>query len=42
MDFCTFTLCTDPFQMKVVSGQFLLLPCFIEMLVINASRIDPD
>ena len=24
------------------SGQFLLLPCFIEMPVINANSVDPD
>ena len=41
VDSSTWTLWTSPFSVKEVSGQFSLLP-FIEMLVINANRVDPD
>ena len=35
MDFSTRTLWTGPFQVKGMSGHFLLLPCFIEIQVFN-------
>ena len=42
MDFSTLTLWTGPFQVKDVSGWFLLLPWFTEIPVFNANSIDPD
>ena len=36
-----FYLLTGQFPVKGVSGLFSLLPCFIEMSVINATSVDP-
>ena len=33
---------TDPFLTEGVSGQFLSLPCFIEIPDFNANSADPD
>ena len=42
VDSPTLTLRTGLFPIKGVSGQFLLLPCFIEIPVFNANSVDPD
>ena len=42
MDSSALTLWTGPFPIEGVSGEFLLLPCFIEITVINANSVDPD
>ena len=44
MDSSTLTLWTGPgrFPIYGMSGQFLLLPCFIEITVFNANSVDPD
>ena len=42
MNSATLTLWTGPFQIKGVSGWFLLLPCFIDIPVLNANSVDPD
>ena len=38
----TLTIWTGPFPNSQVSGQLLLLPCFIEITVLNANSVDPD
>ena len=38
----TFILQTGPFPVERVSGNFLVLPCFIEIHVFNANSVDPD
>ena len=42
MDSTTSTLRTGPFPIEGVSGWFLLLLCFIDISVFNASSVDPD
>ena len=44
MDYSTLILWTGPFQVKgvVASCFFLLLPCFTEITVLIANRVDPD
>ena len=38
----TITLWTSPFPIERESYYFLLLPCFTEITVFNANRVDPD
>ena len=38
----TSTVLTGPFSIESVSCCFLLLPCFIEILVFNANRVEAD
>ena len=42
MDFSATTLWTSLFLIGESLGWFLLLLCFIEFPVFNASRVDPD
>ena len=42
MDSSTLTLWTGPFPTEGVSGQFLLLPCFMKIPVFNANSVDSD
>ena len=42
MDASNITLRTGPFQLKGVSGKFLLLPWFTEIPVLNANSVDPE
>ena len=42
VDSSTWPLWTSPFPVTGVSGQFLLLPFFIRMPVINANSVNPD
>ena len=42
MDYSTLILRSSPFPIEGVVISFVLLPCFIEMSVFNANRVDPD
>ena len=42
MDSSTLTHWTGPFPTEGVSGQFLLLPCFMKIPVFNANSVDSD
>ena len=42
MDSSTITLWIDTFPIKGLPESFLLLPCFIEIHILNANNVDPD
>ena len=42
MEFSTFSIRTGPFPVQGVSGFFLIIPCFIEIPVVNANSVDFD
>ena len=42
MNLSTSILWSGQFQVEGMSGKFLFIPCFIEILICNANSVEPD